>query len=254
MIGTGIRPGTDQRIPRQIFQMAELISQVPEFGPSKQNLPKSYQRRCPKGTRGLKWSCNRRAVKQPFLQRINRLRSGIVEDAQPNARVPIMESTQPFQQKQIQCGLTRTDGNNSLLHANLSVEFFFTKANLFDSSRDMVIKPFSFRGQGNAAVGTDEQLAAEFMFKNVHAPCDIGLVVIECFSSTGKAGILGNGVKNPVIVICDSQKTSFLPILQDFSPKISSKSNDKLLQLPYKKYIISISKILFTLCYNKSIL
>ena len=32
MIGAGIRSGTDQRIPRQIFQMAELISQVPEFG------------------------------------------------------------------------------------------------------------------------------------------------------------------------------------------------------------------------------
>ena len=53
-------------------------------------------------------------------------------------------------------------------------------------------------------VGADKQLAAQILFQIVHAAGNVGLVVAQSLGGLGKAFVLGNIVKNAVIIVGNS--------------------------------------------------
>ena len=53
-------------------------------------------------------------------------------------------------------------------------------------------------------VGADKQLAAQILLQIVHAAGNVGLVVAQSFGGLGKALVLGNIVKNAVIIVGNS--------------------------------------------------
>jgi len=62
----------------------------------------------------------------------------------------------------------------------------------------------AFRSQGDAVVGADKQLAAQILLQIVHAAGNVGLVIAQSFGGLGKALVLGNIVKNAVIIVGNS--------------------------------------------------
>ena len=76
---------------------------------------------------------------------------------------------------------------------------------LFKRYGGTAVKALSFRSQRNAVVSADKQLAPQVLFQVVHAAGDIGLVVAQGLGGPGEALVLGNIVKNAVIVVRDGQ-------------------------------------------------
>ena len=74
-----------------------------------------------------------------------------------------------------------------------------------------MVESFALGSQSDAAAGPDEKPAAKFAFQILHASCDRGLAGEQDRGGAGKVFVLGDIIKNAVIIETGGQKNaSFL--------------------------------------------
>ena len=95
---------------------------------------------------------------------------------------------------------TDSDGDLSAFETLVFNDFFFPVGKLFDGNGNVTKQMLALGCQLDAFMGTDQEFAVEFIFQNVHAAGDVGLVASKHFGRVGKTFITGNIIENAVII------------------------------------------------------
>ena len=169
-----------------------------------QNLPEGDQRGFLQGLSHRTGRGDRRAVHLSPQQPFHGAGGGIVGDPQVDPRIPPVKRVKAVQKGQMERGFAGGNGNAAGPQTAIRPEFTFAKAQLFKGYGSTAVKSLAFRGQGDAMVGADKQLAAQILLQVVHAAGNVGLVIAQSFGGLGKALVLGNIVKNAVIIVGNS--------------------------------------------------
>ena len=124
----------------------------------------------------------------------------MVGDSQFDMWIVVVKDFEFVQEKETQGDFAGSDIYQSAFESFVFEKFVFSGHKLFNGDGNVFIKAFALEGELNTAVGTDEKFASQIVFENVHAAGDIGLIVSHDFGCFGKAFVLGNIIKDAVII------------------------------------------------------
>ena len=143
-----------------------------KIGTAEKNFPKREQCGLVQWFLYLKRRCDHGAVYLPAQQGFCGPWGGVVGNAEMNAGLGAVKSGKPIQQEQMQGGFAGGNGDAAGFQTAIPADLALTQPQLLKRSGSPPIKPQPFRRQGNAAVGADEELAAQVLLQIVHAAGD----------------------------------------------------------------------------------
>jgi len=91
------------------------------------------------------------------------------------------------------------------------IQFFLSPEDTLIGGSNIMVESFALGSQSDAAAGPDEKPAAKFAFQILHASCDRGLAGEQDRGGAGKVFVLGDIIKNAVIIETGGQKNASFP-------------------------------------------
>ena len=116
-------------------------------------------------------------------------------------KITVMIFLQHRKKQLMQRHFTGGEHHRSALQGPAVGQFLLRFLKRLKSHPDMGIEPLAFRGQPYAAVGAVKQSAAKLLLQQADGTGHIGLIGQKHLRRSGKALILGNIIKDPVIII-----------------------------------------------------
>lgn len=110
-----------------------------------------------------------------------------------------VEGAQLLRKIDVQGSLGGTDADGSVFQRSAGAQLFLRILDLHRRRCNAGIEQLSFRRQGNAAVGADEQHTIQLAFQPVHGVGDVGLIAAQHPRSLGKVLILCHIVEDLII-------------------------------------------------------
>ena len=200
LMGAGAGTDSHQRDILEICQVVRSGGYIRKFRASQQNLTERKKRN-PLQRFFQRDRCGDHCkINQTVFQGLYCLWCGVIGDAQLYMGILVMKGFQFCQQDQTEGGFAGSDIYQTAFQAFFFQKFIFSGHKLFYGDGYMVMKAFSFYCKLDTSVGADEQFAAQFIFQNVHTAGNIGLIISHYLGSFGKAFILGNIVKNSIVI------------------------------------------------------
>ncbi len=177
--------------------------------PADEHLPEGEKRNGFQGSIRIQRRCDHGKVNLTVLHGSDGGRRGAVGNAEPDARIFQMEAFENVEEIAVQRGLTGTDGNTSGRQRVDGGQLILRLLDLCDGAFDVGIEMFAFRGQSDAAVGPDEEDAADFVLQTVHGTGHIGLVAAQNPGCLGEILVFCHVVENAVVLKIYIHKDSF---------------------------------------------
>ena len=123
----------------------------------------------------------------------------MIEYPKTNSRIFLTVFIQYGQQKAPKSYLTRSDRNKSLVKRALKAYFLLACLYLLNSGRDMRIKPPALGSERYSFSETNKKCTVQFTFKIFYCSCDVGLIIHQCFRSTGYISVFCGIIKYFII-------------------------------------------------------